>query len=68
MQGLWWLGKRSITPLPPSLLTWFHEVRQKLNEAGQALAPVEGVPTYQMLAEVLKRAFKLLDNAFLGDL
>ncbi|MFT4463684.1 MAG: terminus macrodomain insulation protein YfbV [Sodalis sp. (in: enterobacteria)] len=68
MQGLWWLGKRSVTPLPPSLLTWFHEVRQKLNEAGQALAPVEGVPTYQMLAEVLKRAFKLLDKAFLDDL
>jgi uncharacterized membrane protein YfbV (UPF0208 family) len=68
MQGLWWLGKRSITPLPPTLLQWFHEVRHKLNEAGQALAPVEGKPTYQMLAEVLKRAFKLLDKAFLDDL
>lgn len=68
MQGLWWLGKRSLTPLPPALIHWFHEVRHQLNEAGQALAPIEGVPTYQMLAEVLKRAFKLLDKAFLDDL
>lgn len=68
MQGLWWLGKRSITPLPPSLLQWFLDVRHKLSEAGQVQAPVEGVPTYQMLADVLKRAFKLLDNAFLDDL
>jgi uncharacterized membrane protein YfbV (UPF0208 family) len=27
MQGLWWLGKRSVTPLPPSILNWFYEVR-----------------------------------------
>jgi len=32
------------------------------------MAPVEGIPTYQMLADVLKRAFKLLDKAFLDDL
>ncbi|WP_413737800.1 terminus macrodomain insulation protein YfbV [Sodalis sp. RH21] len=68
MQGLWWLGKRAITPLPPTLLHWFHEVRHQLSEAGQAQAPVEGIPTYQMLADVLKRAFKLLDKAFLDDL
>lgn len=34
MQGLWWLGKRSVTPLPPSVLHWFYEVRGKLEEAG----------------------------------
>ena len=68
MQGLWWLGKRSVTPLPPTLLHWFHEVRAKLEEAGQALAPVEGKPTYQALADVLKRAFKQLDKTFLDDL
>ncbi|MCS5808954.1 DUF412 family protein [Klebsiella pneumoniae subsp. pneumoniae] len=27
MRGLWWLGKRSVTPLPPSILNWFYEVR-----------------------------------------
>jgi uncharacterized membrane protein YfbV (UPF0208 family) len=35
MQGLWWLGKRSVTPLPPSILNWFYEVRGKLQEAGR---------------------------------
>jgi len=68
MQGLWWLGKRSVTPLPPTLLSWFHEVRAKLEEAGQAIAPVDGKPTYQALADVLRRAFKQLDRTFLDDL
>jgi len=68
MQGLWWLGKRSVTPLPPTLLHWFLEVRAKLEEAGQAIAPVDGKPTYQALADVLKRAFKQLDRTFLDDL
>ncbi|MFP1725921.1 terminus macrodomain insulation protein YfbV [Lonsdalea quercina] len=68
MQGLWWLGRRAITPLPPSLLQWFHDIRQRLQEAGLALAPLEEKPTYQMLADVLKRAFKQLDKTFLDDL
>lgn len=68
MQGLWWLGKRSVTPLPPTLLSWFHEVREKLQAAGQAIAPIEEKPTYQSLADVLKRAFKQLDKTFLDDL
>ena len=68
MQGMWWLGKRSVTPLPPSILNWFYEVRGKLQEAGQALSPVEGKPDYQALADTLKRAFKQLDKTFLDDL
>ena len=68
MQGLWWLGKRSVTPLPPTLLQWFHELRAKLVEAGKAQAPVEGTPTYQALADVLQRAFKQLDKTFLDDI
>lgn len=68
MQGLWWLGKRSVTPLPPTLLQWFHEIRAKLVEAGKAQAPVEGTPTYQSLADVLQRAFKQLDKTFLDDI
>lgn len=68
MQGLWWLGKRSVTPLPPTLLHWFHEVRARLEEAGQAIAPVDGKPTYQALADLLKRAFGQLDRTFLDDL
>ncbi|BDH45081.1 UPF0208 membrane protein YfbV [Salmonella enterica subsp. enterica serovar Choleraesuis] len=68
MQGLWWLGKRSVTPLPPAVLHWFYEVRGKLEEAGQALAPLERQPDYQALAEILKRAFSHLDKTFLDDL
>ncbi len=68
LQGLWWLGKRSVTPLPPTLLNWFHTVREKLQQAGQAVAPVEGKPDYQALAEVLKRAFSQPDNTFLDDI
>ncbi|MDN5681429.1 MAG: DUF412 family protein, partial [Ewingella sp.] len=40
----------------------------KLAEELQALAPVEGTPTYQSLADVLKRAFKQLDKTFLDDI
>jgi uncharacterized membrane protein YfbV (UPF0208 family) len=68
MQGLWWLGRRAGTPLPPGLLSWFHDVRDKLAESGQALAPLEKVPTYQSLADLLKRAFKQLDKTFLDSL
>ncbi|EDR8886697.1 DUF412 family protein [Salmonella enterica subsp. enterica] len=32
------------------------------------LAPVEGKPDYQALADTLKRAFKQLDKTFLDDL
>jgi len=62
------LGQRSVTPLPPSILNWFYEVRGKLQEAGQALTPVDGKPDYQALADTLKRAFKQLDKTFLDDL
>ncbi|MCL6324142.1 terminus macrodomain insulation protein YfbV [Pectobacterium polaris] len=68
LQGLWWLGRRSVTPLPPTLAQWFHEIRNKLVESGQALAPLEEAPTYQALADVLKRAFNQLDKTFLDDL
>lgn len=68
LQGLWWLGRRSVTPLPPTLAQWFHEIRHKLLESGQALAPLEEAPTYQALADVLKCAFNQLDKTFLDDL
>lgn len=68
LQGLWWLGKRSVTPLPPSTLNWFWQVREKLEQAGQALSPLERKPDYQALAEILRRAFNHLDKTFLDDL
>lgn len=68
LQGLWWLGKRAITPLPPSLLKWFHEMRNKLIAAGHTMDPLEQRPSYQSLAELLKCVFKKLDKTFLDDL
>lgn len=68
LQALWWLGKRSITPLPAATLAWFYELREKFKAADMALAPVDGQPDYQALADLLKRAFKQLDKTFLDDL
>ena len=68
VQGLWWMGKRSLKPLPPALLKWYHSLREKLEQAGQPTAVPEGTPTYQSLADLLKRAFRQLDKAFLDDL
>ncbi|MBK5145349.1 DUF412 domain-containing protein [Budviciaceae bacterium BWR-B9] len=68
MQGLWWLGQRSISILPPSLKQWFLQLREKLAEAGQEFAPLEQEPTYQHLAELLKHAFNQLDKTFLDEL
>lgn len=68
LQALWWLGKRSVTPLPTTTQQWFFDVRDKLQASGQALAPIEGKPDYQALADVLKRAFKQLDKTFFDDL
>ncbi len=68
VQGLWWMGRRAMKPLPPSLLQWYHSVRAKLEEAGQMIAVPQGAPTYQSLADVLKRAFRQLDKTFLDEL
>ena len=54
--------------LGPAVATALYEVRGKLQESGQVLAPVEGKPDYQALADTLKRAFKQLDKTFLDDL
>lgn len=68
MQGLWWLGKKAATPLPTTLLSWFYEIREKFVEAGIAMGPIEHQPDYMALADLLKRAFKQLDQSFLEDI
>lgn len=42
LQGLWWMGKRSMKPLPPALLKWYHALRDKLEQAGQPTAIPQG--------------------------
>ncbi|WP_036826551.1 terminus macrodomain insulation protein YfbV, partial [Photobacterium sanctipauli] len=65
LQGLWWLGKRSRTNLPPSLATWYREIHDKIVSEGYALQPVKSHPRYLELAQVLNRAFKQLDKGAL---
>lgn len=68
LQGLWYLGKHSVTPLPSALMCWFYEIREKFNQAGIAITPVKETPNYQALAELLKRAFKQLDRSFIDGI
>jgi len=62
LQGLWWLGSRSQTKLPPSLIHWYQEIHQKICEKGIALEPAAKDPTYLALAKLLTKACKELDE------
>ncbi|POB65974.1 hypothetical protein CRN59_33580, partial [Vibrio vulnificus] len=44
LQGMWWLGHRSNTQLPPALATWYRELHQKIVESGSALEPLKSRP------------------------
>ncbi len=65
LQGLYWLGKRSDTRLPPSLAGWYRELHEKIISEGYALQPLKAQPRYRELAMVLNRAFKQLDRSSL---
>ncbi|MGC9423295.1 MULTISPECIES: terminus macrodomain insulation protein YfbV [Vibrio] len=65
LQGIWWLGSRANTQLPPSLAGWYRELHQKIIETGFALEPVKSKPRYKELALVLNRAFRQLDKTVL---
>ncbi|MGF1759615.1 DUF412 domain-containing protein [Photobacterium sagamiensis] len=65
LQGLWWLGKRSRTALPPSLASWYREIHEKILSEGYVLQPLKARPRYMELAQVLNRAFKQLDKTSL---
>ncbi|MCF7509544.1 terminus macrodomain insulation protein YfbV [Vibrio sp. D54] len=65
LQGIWWLGARSNTKLPPSLASWYRELHQKILETGFALEPVKACPRYKELAIILNRAFRQLDKSSL---
>lgn len=65
LQGLWWLGRRSRTQLPPSLASWYRELHGKITSEGFTLQPMKAQPRYLELAQVLNRAFKQLDKTAL---
>ncbi|WP_394248214.1 terminus macrodomain insulation protein YfbV [Vibrio profundi] len=63
LQGIWWLGNRSNTVLPPALASWYRELHQKIVESGFALEPMKAKPRYKELAAILNRAFRQLDKS-----
>ncbi|MCL9782280.1 DUF412 domain-containing protein [Vibrio sp. S4M6] len=65
LQGVWWLGNRAHTQLPPSLAGWYREIHQKITETGIALEPAKAKPCYKELANILNRAFRQLDKTSL---
>ncbi|MBO0212253.1 DUF412 domain-containing protein [Vibrio sp. Vb2880] len=65
LQGIWWLGNRANTQLPPALASWYRELYQKIVETGFALEPIKSKPRYKELAMVLNRAFRQLDKTAL---
>lgn len=65
LQGIWWLGHRANTQLPPALAHWYHELHEKIIETGFALEPAKSKPRYKELAAILNRAFRQLDETAL---
>lgn len=63
LQGLYWLGKRSQSPLPPGLRSWYGELHQSMVEQGCQQVPKRSSrPKFEDLAVVLKRAFETLER------
>ena len=64
LQGLYWLGKRATSPLEGQSAVWFYDICERLKKIHEPLPLVQDKPTYQHLAEVLKKAQSRLDRAF----
>ncbi|WP_420932978.1 terminus macrodomain insulation protein YfbV [Alteromonas sp. A081] len=64
IQGLLWLGHRSDQYLPPQLNSWYQEIHSSMRSQGCKVASVNSKPKYKELAQLLRTAFKDLDNAF----
>ncbi|ACX82611.1 DUF412 domain-containing protein [Aggregatibacter actinomycetemcomitans] len=68
MQGIYWLGKRAKTPLPPKSAVGFQRVYEALKEKQAALPICPEKPTYFDLAVLLKQAQQKLGRDFWQDL
>lgn len=64
LQGWYWLGVRSATPLPPSIASWYQQIRQKMQQQGIQLAPAKQPGRYKDLAILLQQAYQQLDRTF----
>ncbi len=68
IQGLYWLGKRSDTRLPPGMVAWYRDIHDKMRSQGCELNGIKRQPKYKELANLLKRAFTEMDKAFTRDI
>ncbi len=64
LQGLWWLGVRSNTVLPPTVKHMYYEIYQRMQQQGCEVQASKSSPRYYELATLLKKAFSELDRAF----
>lgn len=65
LQGWYWLGVRSATPLPPSIAAWYQHISQQMQQHGIQLAPVSQPGSYKDLALLLQKAYQQLDKTFI---
>lgn len=65
LQGFYWLGVRSQSPLPPQLQRWYQDILTKMQQNGVAHALPAAKPRYSDLAQLLKTALNQLDRTFL---
>ena len=63
-QGLYWLGKRANSPLENQSAVWFYDICERLKQLHEPLPFVQDQPTYQHLAEVLKKAQSKFERSF----
>lgn len=67
-QGLYWLGKRAVSPLALSLLPWYQELKQKLISEQVKIEKDEAMPSYQDFANLLKLAEKTWGDQYFDEL
>ena len=67
VQGLYWLGKRSLSFLPNQLLPWYLAIQKTLNSSATQDGVLAMRPRYLDLALLLKNAFKRGGDNFLQN-
>jgi len=67
VQGLYWLGKRSTSLLPNTLLPWYIAIEKTLNQSAKQDAVLAKRPRYLDLALLLKNAFQRGGDNFLQN-
>ena len=63
-QGLYWLGKRAQTPLPPVSKEWFNKIALELKQKYDVRNDFAEKPNYQDLALLLTEAQKKFPPSF----